>query len=192
MKRRNLIATIITLALMTPAIAFAAQGGAEEGGGSWLMLLFFAINFALFVIVLVYYARPTVSSFFSERAGGIRSNLDRLQAALNEAQDYANRTAARMAKLEEELAQLVRDLDGETAFQVARIREAAATTAQRIRHDTELTTAAITDAAQRRVREQLAAAAANVARELITRSFEASDQGRLIDSFMDKLRQEAA
>jgi F-type H+-transporting ATPase subunit b len=190
MKTRNLIATIIALALAMPATAFAAEGGGE-GGGSWLMLLFFVINFALFVIVLVYFARPAARSFFSSRASGIRSNLDRLQAALNEAQDYANRAAAKMARLEEEAAQLVRELNAETAFQVARIREGAAAAAQRIRHDTELTTAAIADAAQRRVRERLAAAAANVARELIARSFEASDQGRLVDSFMDKLREEA-
>lgn len=190
MKKRNLIATIIALALAMPAVAFAAEGGGE-GGGSWLMLLFFAINFALFVIVLVYFARPAVRSFFSSRASGIRSNLDRLRAALNEAQDYANRTAAKMARLEEEAAQLVRELDAETAFQVARIREGAAAAAQRVRHDTELTTSAVADAAQRRVRERLAAAAANVARELIARSFEASDQGRLVDSFMEKLREEA-
>jgi F0F1-type ATP synthase membrane subunit b/b' len=65
-------------------------------------------------------------------------------------------------------------------------------TAQRIRRDTALTSAAITDAAQRRVRERLAATAASLAFELIAKSFEASDQSRLIDNFMDKIRHEAA
>ena len=73
-----------------------------------------------------------------------------------------------------------------------RIREGARATAERIRRDTELTAAAIVDAAQRRVRERLAATAARLARELIEKSFEAADQARLIDSFIDKIRHEAA
>jgi F-type H+-transporting ATPase subunit b len=190
MKTRKLIAAILALALATPSLAFAAEGGGE-GGGSWLMLLFFAINFSLFVIVLLYFARPAASNFFGTRASSIRSDLSRLQTALNEAQDYANRTAARMARLEEEAAQLVRELDAETEFQVARIREIAEQTAKRIKHDTDLTASAIADAAQRRVRERLAASAADIARELIARTFDANDQGRLVDSFMEKLRQEA-
>lgn len=190
MKIRNLIATAVALALSTPAIALAAEGGAEEGG-SWLILLFFAINFALFVGVLIYFARPAARNFFTTRSTSIRSDLARLQAALNEAQDHANRTAAKLAKLEEETVRLAREIDAETQFQVTRLREGAAAAAQRIRHDTQLTAAAIADAAQRRVRERLAAAAANIARELIARSFDANDQGRLVDSFMEKLRQEA-
>jgi len=48
------------------------------------------------------------------------------------------------------------------------------------------------EAAQRRVRQRLAANAAHIARDLIAKSFEASDQARLIDNFMDKVRLEAA
>jgi F-type H+-transporting ATPase subunit b len=173
-----------------PSFAFAAQEA--EKPGSWLGTMFFAINFALFAGIIYKFAGPMVSAFFRDRATGIRSQLERLNSAFQEAQDYANRAAARAAQLEQEVAHLKSEMESETAFIVNRIREGARTSAERIRRDTELTGAAITDAAQRRVRERLAASAANLARDLIARSFEASDQSRLIDNFMDKIRHEAA
>jgi F0F1-type ATP synthase membrane subunit b/b' len=176
--------------IAAPSFAFAAEEGAASEG-SWLGTLFFAINFALFVGILVYYAVPAARAFFRDRASGIRSQLERLNSALQEARDLANRAAARMAQLDNEIAQLKAEMENETAFIVKRIREGAAVTAERIHHDSELTSAATIDAAQRRVRERLAMAAATLARELIARSFEASDQARLIDSFMDKIQHEA-
>jgi F-type H+-transporting ATPase subunit b len=175
----------------TPSFAFAAEGAAENPG-SWLGTMFFAINFLLFAGIIYYFAGPMARTFFRDRATGIRSQLDRLTSALQEAQDLANRTAARMAQLDQEVAHLKSEMENEAAFIVNRIREGARVTAERIRRDTELTGAAIVDAAQRRVRERLAANAASLARELIAKSFEASDQARLIDSFMDKIRHEAA
>lgn len=176
--------------IIAPSFAFAAEEGASHG--SWFGTAFFAINFLTFVAILYFFAGPMARSFFRDRASSIRSQLDRLNSALHEAEDYANRTAARMAKLDDEIAQIKSEMESETAFIANRIREGARAIAERIRRDTELTAAALTDAAQRRVRERLAATAAGLARELIEKSFEAADQARLIDSFMDKIRHEAA
>jgi F0F1-type ATP synthase membrane subunit b/b' len=190
MRRKTGFLFAIGAVVTAPSFAFAAQEA--EASGSWLGTMFFAINFALFAGIIVFFAGPAVRNFFRDRATGIRSQLDRLASALKEAQDLANRAAARMAQLDQEVAKLKSEMDAETAFIVNRIREGARTTAERIRHDTELTGAAVVEAAQRRVRERLAATAANLARDLIAKSFEASDQARLIDSFMEKIRHEAA
>ena len=132
-----------------------------------------------------------VRKLFSDRSTEIRGTLSRASAAFQEAQDLANRTAARLAGLEAEKARLRSDLDQETAHQVRTIGEAARTAAARIRSDAELTAAAIADSAARRVRTQLAASATRIARELISRDFRDADQKRLLAGFLDKLRQEA-
>ena len=176
--------------IAAPSLAFAAEGAAESSG-SWFGTMFFAINFLLFAGIIYYFAGPMVAAFFRDRATGIRSQLERLTSALKEAQDLANRAAARMAQVDQEVAKLKSEMENETTFLVTRIREGARTTAARIKHDTEMTGAAIVEAAQRRVRERLAANAANLARDLIAKSFEASDQARLIDNFMDKIQHEA-
>lgn len=177
--------------IAAPSFALAAEEAAEKPG-SWLGTLFFTINFAIFVAIIVKFAGPAVGAYFRDRATAIRSQLERLNSALREAQELASRAEERIAQLDQEAAQLKGEMDNETVFIVNRIREGARATAERIRRDTELTGAAITEAAQRRVREHLAATATNLARELIARSFETSDQARLIDNFMDKIRTEAA
>ena len=67
------------------------------------------------------------------------------------------------------------------------LADLAKSTAERIRHDTTMSSSALSEAARRRVRAQLAESAATMARDLIGRNFQPTDQGRLIDGFMDKL-----
>jgi F-type H+-transporting ATPase subunit b len=189
--KRRIISAATFAAIVFPQVALAAEE-AREDHGSWLLLLFFTINFALFVYVLMHFAAPAVKKFFADRASTIRSGLSRAESAFSEAQDLANEAAARMAALDAELKKLGAELDAETAFQAARIREIANATVARVRRDTGLSTAALGYAAQRRVREQLAATAAALAGNLIASQFQPSDQNRLIDGFMQKLGQGAS
>ena len=188
MKKWITSAAILAAAFFVYAVPYAHA--AEESGaerGSWTLLTFFAINFALFVGMLVYFAGPALRKFFADRATSIRTSLSRAQSALAEAEDLANRAAARMAALSAELKKLADELEQETAFQVGKVRDLAKSTAERIRRDTEMSGSALSEAAKRRVRAQLAESAATLARDLIGRNFQPADQGRLIDGFMDKL-----
>jgi F-type H+-transporting ATPase subunit b len=176
----------IFAAAFFPQAAHAAEGAGTEHG-SWTLLMFFIVNFALFVWVLVRFAGPVARKFFADRAATIRTALSRAASALAEAEDLANKAAARMAALAEELKKLGDELEQETAFQVAKVAEMAKSTAERIHRDTEMSSCALSDAAKRRVRAQLAESAATLARDMISRNFQSSDQGRLLDGFMDKL-----
>jgi F-type H+-transporting ATPase subunit b len=176
----------ILAAAFFPRAALAAEGARTEQH-SWLLLMYFTINFVLFVSVLVYFAGPPLRKFFADRAVTIRTALSRAQSALAEAEDLANKAAARMAALSAELAKLADELEQETAFQIGKVRDLAKSTAERIHRDTETSHYALAEAAKRRVRAQLAESAATVARGLISRNFQPSDQGQLIDGFMDKL-----
>ena len=176
----------IFAAAFFPRAAMASEGAGDEHG-SWLLLMFFAINFALFVFVLVYFAGPALRKFFADRSVTIRTALSRAQSALAEAQDLANKAAARMAALSAELKKLADELEQETAFQLGKVADLAKSTAERIHRDTEMSKSALSEAAKRRVRAQLAESAANLARETISKNFQPADQGRLIDGFMDKL-----
>ncbi len=185
---------ILTCAvLLLPTAGWCAEGGGEAaaGGGSWLSLLFYVINFAVFVWILVHYAGPRVRKFFSDRAEGIKETFARAEAVYKEAQVLANRAAERMSRLEAEKKQLRADLDAETAYIANRIREMTRETAQRIVRDTELTANAITEAAQRRVRAMLAETTGKLARELMVKNFTDDDQARLLRGFEEKLAQEA-
>ena len=179
-------------ALLLPAAGWCAEGGGEPaGGGSWVSLLFYVFNFAVFVWILVHYAGPAARKFFADRAGGIKETLARAEATFKEAQDLADRAAERMSRLEAEKEQLRADLDAETAYIANRIREMAREAALRIIRDTELTGNAINEAAHRRVRAMLAETTGRLARELMVKSFTDDDQARLLRGFEEKLAQEA-
>jgi len=185
MKKWITSAAILAAAFFPQAALAAEEAGAEHG--SWLLLTFFAINFALFVGVLIHFAGPAARKFFAERAATIRTALSRASSALAEAEDLANKAAARMVALSAELKKLGDELEQETAFQVAKVADLAKSTAERIRHDTAMSSSALSEAARRRVRVQLAESATTMARDLIGSNFQPADQGRLIDGFMDKL-----
>ncbi len=185
--------TILTVTLgvgLSPTLAFCAQGAAEESG-SWVALLFYIFNFALFVAILWYYALPLVVKFFRERARDIRENIELSETGFRSATQTAQSAQAQIAGLEAEKARILKEMREETAREVARLRELGQAGAQRIRRDAELTAKSIADNGRRTVQAHLAAAAAALARELIAREFEPADQNRLVRQFLDTLQQEA-
>ncbi len=188
--KKTIANMVASAAAILPVAAYAAEGGGE-GHGSWTLFTFFAINFALFVYVIAYFAGPAIGNYFRSRATEIRGALSRAEKAFAEAQDLANQAAKRAAGLEAEVAALIHDIDEETQLRVKRIAELAEATIERLHRDAEMTSVAITEAAQRRIRAELAAVSARLARDLIQRSFESSDQNRLLDNFMGRLEGEA-
>jgi F-type H+-transporting ATPase subunit b len=190
MKSRIAIAATVLGAALTPTLALATEGGAQERG-TWGGLFFYVINFLLFLGILWKYAVPAARSFFKSRATGIRDTLSKADAAYRTAQELANRAAERMAKLEAEKSQISSDLADETVFQVGRIYDLARESAARIRHDAEVSAVAMAGNANRRVREALAHAAGNLAREIVVKNFIPNDQTRLLQGFVEKLGEEA-
>jgi F-type H+-transporting ATPase subunit b len=190
MKARIPILAALLGATLTPTLAIAAEGAAEERG-SWGALLFYVINFVLFAAILWKYALPAARNFFKQRALGIRETMSKAEAAFRGAQEVANRAAERMARLEAEKNQIASDLADETVFQISRIYDLGQEAAARIRHDAEVSATALAENARRRVREALAQAAGNLARELVVKNFQAADQGRLLRGFVEKLGEEA-
>lgn len=174
--------------VLAPGLARAAQDA--EGGGSWLALLFFIINFAAFVFILGFFAGPPAARFLRERAGQIRETFGRSNAAHDRARELLATTAARLVGLESAKGELAAEMRGETDYELARMRELAARAAERIRRDGELGASAVAEAGRQRIRARLAQAAAALAGELIATNFERGDQDRLLDYFMDRLGRE--
>jgi len=190
MKLKAAIATALSVGLF-PALAFCAENTAATETGSWFALLFYVINFSLFVVIIVRYAGPAIKGFFRDRAVGIRQNMQLADSALLEAQERASRAAEQMSRLDAEKARIASEMTDETVYQVGRIYDMAREAVARLKRDTELTSAALRESGRRHVREAMALAAGEIARELIVRNFEPSDQSRLLEQFRVKLNQEA-
>ena len=183
MKSRIAIVTIVSAALC-PTLAFAAEGA--EPAGSFLALIFYAANFLLFAWVIYHYAWPMITGFFRERARNIRETIGGAQKAFEDAQSLANRAAEHLARVDSEKALMATELAEETVFQIGRIRDAAREAVERVKRDNELTAAALREGARRRLRQVMAEAAGRIARQLVARDFQPSDQGRLLEGFVER------
>jgi F-type H+-transporting ATPase subunit b len=189
MKARIASVSVWAATVLWPGWVFAAEG--EPAEGSWFALIFYAINFLLFLWIVRRYGWPYITQFFHDRSSTIREIRVRAEKAYQEAQELATRAAQQLQQLEADKRKMVSELDEETAYQVRQVDEAAREAVSRIRRDTEITRAALRDAAQRRLRETMAEGAGRLAREIISRNFRASDQTRLLQGFVDRIGEEA-
>jgi len=185
---RSAILLIVT-ALLCPAIVHAAEGAGEEG--TWSALLFYIINFLLFVWILKRFGGPQISAFFRNRAKGIRESANRAEQAFQEAQTLAAKATDQLKTLEAEKSRIATEMAEETSYQVKQITELTRETIARIERDNAISVAAAREAGQRRLREALASAAGSLARELVRQNFQTADQTRLLDSFVTRLGEEA-
>jgi ATP synthase F0 subunit b len=174
--------------LFWPGAALAAE--AEQAQGSWFALIFYVINFGLFILIVRRYGWPLITKFFGDRSRSIRDIRERAEKAHQEAQELALRAAERLRQLEADKRQLTAELDKETSYQVDQINQAARDAVSRIQRDAEVSSVALRDGAQLRLRQTMAEAAGGIARELLKRNFQASDQARLLDGFVDRIAEE--
>jgi F-type H+-transporting ATPase subunit b len=188
MKSRIARISLATVLIFWPGWVFAAERDQVEG--SWFALIFYVINFLLFLWVLRNYGWQRITQFFRERSRTIRDNRDRAERAYQEAQELANRAAHQLRGLDTEKRKMMAELDQETTYQIGQFNSAAREAVTRIRRDTEITKTALGEGAQRRLRHTLADAAGRIARELVRRNFEQSDQARLLRSFIDRMGEE--
>ncbi len=172
-----------------PSWALAAEG--EQAEGSWFALIFYVINFVVFLWIVRVYGWPRIAQFFASRSRTIRDNRGRAEKAYQEAQELAQRAAQQLRQLEADQRTVATELDQETAYQVRQINQAAREAVGRLRHDIDITTVALRDGAQRRLRQTMADAAGRIAGELLRANFEPSDQKRLLQDFVETIAEES-
>ena len=101
-------------------------------------LLWQIVNFVVFVAILIYLLRNKIGigKVFTDRAASIRKELDKARIEKEEAERKLAEVEARLSKLDEEVAQMRAEADREADRETARIREAAANEAEKIKQMT--------------------------------------------------------
>jgi ATP synthase F0 subunit b len=179
---------LIAVILFWPSGVFAAEP--EQVEGSWFALIFYAVNFLLFLWIVRKYGWPRIADFFRNRARTIIDSRRDAETALREAQELAQRAAQQLGRLDADQRTMMVELDKETAYQVRRINQAAHDAVDRIRRDLKVTVVALREGAQRQLRQTMAEAAGRIARELLSRNFQPFDQDRLLRGFVERIGEE--
>ena len=176
--RARLAAFAVTALL--PALAFAE----EHGGGHESNVLWHAINLALVVGVIVYFARNPIRAFMATRRTTIESSIETAKRELETAE-------ARLAECNARIASLDREIDGiKSAVRAPaegardRLLADARAAAERIRRDAAIAVEQEGRRARNELREEAAELAVRLAGDLLQRSVGDADRARLVDEFV--------
>jgi len=174
------------LALFAAAIAWPGTAtAASEAGGA--PLLWHAVNLALLVGVIVYFARRPIREFLDERRATIQTDLQEAQGQLASAEENLAACQRRIDDLDRELAEIRTAVQAQAEAERARILREAEAAAERIRRDAQGSVDQELRRARERLRAETAELAVKLAGELIEAQIGAEDQERLVAEFMTQL-----
>jgi len=192
--RKHLNKVVGCAAFLCPLLVSAALWAAEEGHGGheghagggpqWFVLVFSAVNFLLFVLVLRKYALPVVRE-------SLRRRRDTIVQALNEAKRAQEEAAALRQEYEQKLAGLAAErerLHAQALAAAEREKERtlgeARRLAERIQTEARLIAQRETEEARRILRQEVAEQAVRMATAIIQARLTPADRSRFVEDLV--------
>ncbi|HEX4925200.1 MAG TPA: ATP synthase F0 subunit B [Bdellovibrionales bacterium] len=166
--------------------AFAADAG--HGAGVPQVVVYQAINFALFAIILFMLLKNKVVGHFTQRRNEYLAAALKYDHAKREAEHKIADLKSRMQKLEATASESVQKAKTEAAQLQGKIVADAQATSQKLQQETKRTLDAEVARAVQELREEVLAQATKAARELMQQQIKEQDQQRLQKEFVEKIR----
>lgn len=175
-----------------PALALAAEKAAEHHhephGIPWAKLAFSTINLAIFLYILARFVWPNVKELLRTRHSDIVDLLEKASKAKAQAEQLKREWESRIANLNTEIEALRRQAEADIAGERERILEATRKVAEAIRRDAVRTAEQEVRSAEAMLRQEVAAQATAVAKDLARQRVGAEDQRRLVGEFIEQVR----
>lgn len=192
-KMVGLVAAVSPLLLTT--VIWAAGGGEHGGeephgvtGEQLLGLLFFAINFGLFILLLRRFALPFVKESLQKRKETVVQALNEAKLAQEEAEKARREYEEKLAGLAAEQEALRTQALEAAQREKERILEEASRMAERARREAQQIADRELEQARRTLREEVAEQAVKIATDLIRSQLNPTDQSRLVTDLVDEVR----
>jgi F-type H+-transporting ATPase subunit b len=171
------------LVLLAPALALAS----DEGGAHQSSLLWHAINLALVVGVIGYFARTPIRTYMAERRQNIEAGIEAARHELSEAESRLAACNGRVASLDQEIDEIRRTVRAQAETERERLLADARVAAERIRRDAHTAVEQESRRAREDLRNEAAEMAVRLAGDLLKRQVTDSDRARLIDEFVERV-----
>jgi F-type H+-transporting ATPase subunit b len=176
-------------AIFAVAQAWASAAEAEHHAPSIHDIWFPLGNFLIFAFIIVRYALPLVRSFLQSRRDAVLATVREAAAKKQHAEAIVQDYRGRLAQVEQESQTIVASLRAEGEREKAKLLSDAQTLAAKIKEDARFLADQEVRMARQKVREEMAAEAEARARELVQRHLSATDQGRLVEDFIQNIGQ---
>ena len=174
--------------IFTIAQAWAA-GGAEHHTPSITEVIFPALNFLIYLAIIVKFAFPPIRSYLKNRRDEVVATMTQASAKKAAAQALVAEYKAKLAALDQQVRSLQATLREEGERDKAKLLGDANTMAAKIKADASVLADQEVKMARQKIREDMAVQAEATARALLQRNLSADDQNRLADEFIQSIGQ---
>lgn len=179
-------ATLLLLALATPALWAAEEH--DAGGGGSKTLIFQIVNFAMLAGLMGYLIKKNLGPYFASRSESIRSEIAEAQKLLNQSEERTASVIAKMLRLDQEVAELRSKAKAELAAEHARLEKETEQSMRRISAQAEQEIAATAKAARLELKAYAASLAVGLAAKKLEGRVDAQIQKGLVEEFVRGLK----
>lgn len=185
MRQLRILSVSFVLVLLAVGVAHAA--GETHEPLRWGDLFYRVVTTALVVAAIWKLAGKKIAEFFTGRREGIAKELDDLQTRKEKAREDLIEVERRIANLEQERREILKDYEARGEALKAEIVARAEAAADRIMTQAKQSAQNEIDKALAEVREELAEKIVEAASKSIAGSLTAKDHEKLLNSFLSKV-----
>ncbi len=180
-------AVSLTFLLLLVQVALASEGGHHEV--SLKMEIFRIINFAVFLWLLWKFAGNALKNHFAQRRESIARSIEEARRAREEAEKRFEEAKAKVANLEREVEQILKNAERERDEQVARIKEETQRMVERMRQQAKATVDLEVERAKRELQQEAVNLAVELAEGLLKEKVTPEDQRSLLKDYINKVKE---
>jgi F-type H+-transporting ATPase subunit b len=149
------------------------------------------INLSIFVLILIYILRSKIriGQVFENRAATIVKELEQAKRDKQEAEAQLSELNARIGRLDQEVAEIRLEAERESAREAERVRQTAEADAEKIRLTAQREIEGAMKAARTELRAFVAEQSVATAEGIIRREIRPEDNNRMLDKYIDDLRE---
>jgi len=172
-------------------ILLAGPGWASEGEYKPFLsfaLFWSAINFCIFMWILIHYLKTPIMDFLRDRRTSISKTIEEASRRKKDEEERLRSISDRLSRIKEESARIHEDLRKEGEAERKKLLDETERMAVRIKEEAREVADAETVKAMNALREEAAALASRLAGETIRKNFTDEDQSRLVGEYLSRLR----
>jgi F-type H+-transporting ATPase subunit b len=192
-RRLRLFMVSVLVVALIGGFALSAFAAEEEKGTSsfkknWLKV-WQVLNFLILAFFLVKLLKEPLMRFFQRRAEQVRKKVESAEQASLEAEQELQELERRFETLDEEIQKLQQAISEQGEMQRDKIIDEAKQTAEYMLEKARLESAMMARQARKQLRSEVVDLAARQAEESIRKAIDSSDQQRLVNEYLQDLKQ---
>jgi F-type H+-transporting ATPase subunit b len=178
---------VLFLGLLGATVVLASEGGHGESPWDTTKLVWRVVNTIALVVLLVYFLKPPLVTFFSERSDQIRRDLEEARAQRDKAEQLIREYEAKLAGMEKQVESMRADLAQSAAAEGTKVVANADQMAEKLVVAARVTAEQEVRKAKIALKNEAVELAMQLAETLIREKINDDDRARIVEDYLAKV-----